>query len=224
MRLRIVPYKKGSHSAKLLAQALSKRFGYTVFRGPPRPNRINIRWGIPDGIGANKLSTFNAFKQHGVSCPEFTTDPGVAKKWLATVPILARKYLNSSGGKGAVYLDRGSDLVPAPLYVKYIPKRKEFRVHVWGDNVILVQEKRKRRGADPDPKIRSHENDWVFCVSDIVAPGDLLTVARMAVEAVGHGGAVDVVWNEKLNKCFALEVNSAPGLCPTTAKVYAEAM
>jgi hypothetical protein len=110
----------------------------------------------------------------------------------------------------------------APLYTKYIPKKKEYRVHVIDNEVLLIQEKRKRRGQEADAKVRSHANGWVFCFNDIVVPEDLCLVALAAVEAVGHGGAVDIVWNERVGKCFALEVNSAPGLCPKSASIYAE--
>ena len=136
-------------------------------------------------------------------------------------PIVARRLLRSSGGKGAVYIERGGAIIDAPLYVKYIPKRKEFRVHVHNGNVILVQEKRKRSGSNPDKKIRSHENDWVFCTHNLVEPADLRSVALAACTAVGHGGGVDIIWNELRNRCYALEVNSAPGLSESSALIYA---
>jgi hypothetical protein len=114
----------------------------------------------------------------------------------------------------------------APLYVKYIPKKKEFRVHVLGGETILVQEKRMRRGSGEtiNRKIRNH-GDWVFCTKDIVEPEGLREVGHAAVIATCPetlSGAADVVWNERQNRCFVLEVNSAPGLCPSSAKVYAQ--
>jgi len=224
MKIRIVPYKRGSKSARLLAEELSKILRYTVFRGEPKKNRQNIMWGIPNGVGVDKLQTFEAFKRAKVSCPEFTTDRNIATGWLKECAIVGRKFLRSQGGKGAEYHEKGSKLTPALLYVKYIPKAKEFRVHIVNGKVILVQEKRQRKGSKVDYKIRSHENDWVFCFQNIVEPKDLRKVALDACAAVGHGGAVDIVWNEKKNKCFALEVNSAPGLCPTSAQIYAKAI
>jgi glutathione synthase/RimK-type ligase-like ATP-grasp enzyme len=223
MKIRIVPYKLGSESAKLLARALSEKLGYTVYRGPAQQNRINIKWGIPNGIGANKLKTFRAFKQHDVAHPDWTEDRTIVKRWLRDGRgVVVRKLLRSSGGKGASYIEGNVDVPVAPLYVDYIKKKKEFRVHVLESQVVHVQEKRKRRGTAPDTRIRSHENDWVFCTENVVEPHDLRTVALKATRAVGHSGAVDIVWNQKQDKCYALEVNSAPGLCPTSAKKYAE--
>jgi glutathione synthase/RimK-type ligase-like ATP-grasp enzyme len=222
MKLKIRPYKMASRSAKRLAEALTQVMGYKVLRthGPAQVN-----WVDPNGINANKLCTLQAFESHGVPCPKFTTDKGVASEWLGSGGVMARLLLRSSGGKGAVFLPKGSEVIDAPLYVKYIPKEKEYRVHVWKNKVILVQEKRKRKGTNPDSKIRTH-GDWVFCTKDIVEPAELQEVGLRAVAACSDNGsgAVDIIWNKKQNKCYALEVNSAPGMCKTTAAIYANAI
>lgn len=229
MKVRVVPYKPHSKSAKLFANALTEALGYKVWRGPYRIGKRNIFWGNPGGLNASKLDSFNAMAAAGVSVPEYTTDAAVAKSWLSSgTKILARKLLRASEGRGCVLVQPQdiSSVPDAPLYVKYIPKKKEFRVHVLGGEVILVQEKRIRSGSgkQADRQIRNH-GDWVFCFKDIVEPEDLRKVGLDAVLAVCPetlSGAVDIVWNEKRNKCYALEVNSAPGLCPTSAKIYAD--
>jgi len=222
MRLHLVPYKKFSAGAKELAKALSERLGYKVFRGPLKPKKVNIVWGQPNAPGANKLTTFELFKQHNVSSPIWSTSKNDATKWITKgIPVIARKLLNASEGRGAVYTESVADLPDAPLYVQYIPKKKEFRVHVWDNEVVFVQEKRRRQGSNADAKIRNH-GDWVFCFNNIAEPADLRAVALAAAAAVGHSGAVDIIYNERKNKCYALEINSAPGLCPTSAKKYAE--
>ena len=43
-RVRIVPYRKGSQSAKDLAAKLSELLGYKVWRGPAKPNALNLCW------------------------------------------------------------------------------------------------------------------------------------------------------------------------------------
>jgi D-alanine-D-alanine ligase-like ATP-grasp enzyme len=74
-------------------------------------------------------------------------------------------------------------------------------------------------------KIRSYENGWVFCRENIQKPDDLEAVSIAAVSAIGLTfGAVDVIYNEKQNKCFVLEVNTAPGLTGTTINSYATAI
>jgi len=56
-------------------------------------------------------------------------------------------------------------------------------------------------------------------------PDDLVDVALAAVAALGRSqGAVDLIWNERNNKTYALEVNSRPGMQGTTLKVWADAI
>lgn len=226
MRVRVVPYDKFSEGAKLLAQALSKVLGYKVYRGPAKANRINLKWGDPDGPCANKLDSFGLLAGAGVPIPDFTTSAEKANSWLKDgQSVVVRKLLKASEGRGIVMVEPGNSVPNAPLYVKYLKKKKEFRVHVWQDQVVLVQEKRKRKGVDADPRIRNH-GDWVFCTKNILEPEDLRASALAAVKAVCKetlSGAVDVIWNKKLNKCFVLEINSAPGLASnSSAMAYAE--
>jgi glutathione synthase/RimK-type ligase-like ATP-grasp enzyme len=120
-------------------------------------------------------------------------------------------------------------LVNAPLYVKYKKKRKEYRVHVFKGQVIDVAEKRRRRKderpATFDGYVRNLANGWVFCRDSIVKPADLDGLAIAACAALGLDfGAVDVIWNEKENKCYVLEVNTAPGLQGTTLTNYTNAI
>ena len=50
-------------------------------------------------------------------------------------------------------------------------------------------------------------------------------LAINAVKAVGYKyGAVDLIYNEKRNQCYVLEVNSRPGLMGTTLDRYADAL
>jgi glutathione synthase/RimK-type ligase-like ATP-grasp enzyme len=46
-----------------------------------------------------------------------------------------------------------------------------------------------------------------------------------AVSALGLDfGAVDIIWNEREDKCYVLEVNTAPGLQGSTLENYANAI
>jgi glutathione synthase/RimK-type ligase-like ATP-grasp enzyme len=180
----------------------------------------------------NKLSAFQAFKAAGLSCPEWTTDRAAASVWLAGGhTVVCRTVLNGHSGRGIVLSSRdsGHDLVHAPLYVKYKKKRKEFRVHVFKERVIDVAEKRRRRVEVRPPhfdgSIRNLANGWVFCRDSIVRPRDLDGLAVAACRATGLDfGAVDIIWNEKEDKCFLLEVNTAPGLQGTTLTNYSNAI
>lgn len=181
----------------------------------------------------NKLRAFEAFTQAGLSCPEWTTDRSVAQQWVeGRCVVVARTVLNGHSGRGIVLCDSSGNhpLAQAPLYVKYKKKRKEFRVHVFQERVIDVAEKRRRRvGQEGRPQfdgyVRNLVNGWVFCRDNIVRPADLDQLAIAACRALGLDfGAVDIIWNERDNKCYVLEVNTAPGLQGTTLTNYANAI
>jgi len=177
---------------------------------------------------SNKLKAFNAMKQAGVNIPEYTTEVFTkALGWLEKGKIvLARTKLSGNSGQGIIIMQGPEQLIEAPLYVLYKKKRKEFRVHVFKNEVIDITEKRKKVGFNgtPNQYIRSHKLGWVFCRENIVEPPDLRSEAIKAIKSVGLlFGGVDVIWNEKENKCYVLEVNSAPGLEESSFKAYTEA-
>lgn len=221
MRLRIVPYKRGSESAKMLSEALSLKFGHKVLRGKPKEKCYNLFWGLPP----DKLANFEKFENAEVPHVPYTASKETAQKWLEKGFKVLARTTGGQAGSGITVVEPGDEIPDRPLYTAYIKKRKEFRVHVFDGQVIDVQEKRKKIGEEANPLIRNHENGWVFCHEDIVEPDGLRDAAIRAVGALGLlFGAVDVIWNEKKNQCWVLEVNSAPGLTPTTAEKYADAI
>ena len=183
----------------------------------------------------NKLTFFQTIQQWNnehaelqVNIPEWTTDKQVAKDW--NKDYFARTILNGHSGAGIVAHLAGVDAINAPLYVQYKKKRHEYRVHFFKNKdgsyqVIDVTQKKKRKGAENlDTKIRNHKNGWVYAREGIVEPTDLREQAIRTAHAVGLDfGAVDLIWNEKENKSYVLEVNSAPGLVGTTLEQYCQA-
>lgn len=254
MRPIIYPYKMGSKSAKALKDELVVR-GHRALRVRPDGNyksfasHLVINWGnslapttwstvgrfmlnkpLDVAQASNKLSAFKLMKEAGnVSIPEFTADREEAIQWDGN--IVVRWKLSGHSGEGIDIWDAEEiDDVPhhAPLYVKYMKKKEEYRVHVFKDRVIDVQQKRKRSevpNEEVDYKVRNHANGWVFC-RDNVSPNQLiLDNAIAAVRALGLDfGAADVIWNEYHNKAYVLEVNTAPGLEGTTVKSYSNAI
>lgn len=237
----------GSMSIKNLRSSIQERT-LTVFPDRnynPRKSHVIINWGNsevpkwynkaakvynkPEAVAKaiNKLTAFREFKLNDVPIPEFTTSHEEATKWLSEgATIVVRGNLNGHGGSGISIHSEGN-LARAPLYVKYKKKRKEFRVHVFNGKVIDVLEKRKRNGfndlPDANPYIRSHGYGWVFCHNSIVKPDTLDEVAIKAVSALGLDfGGVDIIWNEKENKCYVLEVNTAPGVEESSVLRYVE--
>lgn len=185
------------------------------------------------GPASNKIVSFLRLEVADVSIPNWTTEKEEAKQWIADGHIVfARTLLNSHSGKGIVLLNDANTSVlgwdafaPAPLYVQYKKKKKEFRVHVFLGEVLDVQQKKKRLDFEGEVNsyIRSHSNGWIFAREDIVEPEELRSLAIRAVEALGLDfGAVDIIWNERENKCYVLEVNTAPGLEGTTLQKYVD--
>jgi glutathione synthase/RimK-type ligase-like ATP-grasp enzyme len=181
-------------------------------------------------VAGNKLRAFQAFQQAGLAIPDFTTDRQTAASWVADgTMVVCRTILNGHSGRGIVIASSPEQLVTAPLYVKYKKKRKEFRVHVFNGSVIDVAEKRKRTTNATDSlfvgHVRNLSNGWVFCRDSIIRPADMEGLAIAACRATGLDfGAVDIIWNEKENKCYLLEVNTAPGLQGTTLANYVDAI
>lgn len=214
-----------SKALKALAKALSEKVGYRVYR--VLPHRIRRRRAITFLSGVDKVVQFSKFREHDVSSPRHVFMDSLGE-FADGTRIVARKLTNSCEGKGITIFKKGEDPTPpAPLYTEYIPKKKEFRVHVWNGEVIDVSEKRKKKGfeGERDTMVRNIANGYVFCRTNITEPADLRMVALSAVQAIGRTyGAVDVIWNEKRNKCYALEVNSRPGMEGKTVDTYVNAI
>jgi glutathione synthase/RimK-type ligase-like ATP-grasp enzyme len=226
MKLRVVPYRPGSYSARLLAEKLSEKVGQKVWRGRPKFGHDNLLWGKPGHPATDKRATFKILEEAGVSCVPNTTSKEEATKWLQANKTVFARSAGGQGGSGIVVVQPPAEELPdAELYTQYVKKKKEFRVHVVNNNVVAVQEKRKKSGVDANPLVRSHTNGWVFCFKNIVEPNGLRVLGLNAVRAVGLDfGAVDIIYNALQDKCYVLEVNTAPGLCNTTATVYADAI
>ena len=238
MKIRIVPYKKGSKSARILAEKLSALLGYKVFRGWPKSNRRNISWGstlwkpdtewVNDPLKVNdarsKTKTFGILE--GVCpIPPWTVSKEVATRWLSEGKTVLARSETGQAGSGIRVCTDSNDVPDAAFYSLYIKKKKEFRVHVFNGEVIAVYEKRRKVGKQADPLVRSHNRGWVFCKQNITEPDGLRDHAIAAVKALGLDfGGVDIIWNQKQNQCYVLEVNTAPGFSPQTGDAYAAAI
>lgn len=221
----------------------------------PRRNDLIINWGksiqpnwvhplngqwLNDFIcvqaAGNKLTAFEIMKEAGVSIPEFTDSSIIAGNWVDNSDlILCRSKLTGHSGEGITIYntpeERANNDVnfpEVPLYVKYIKKSAEYRVHIFNGEVIDVQKKKKRQetpNEEVDYKVRSYQNGWVFCREDINYDDQVIEESKKAVGSLGLDfGAVDVIWNEHYQKAYVLEVNTAPGLEGTTLINYADAI
>ena len=224
-KFRLVSKKIGSNSLKALQEGLSTKLGYKVWRGKsPKPNRNNIVY----GDCKDKLQQYQWFHQQGITSLEFTTSKDEASSWLEEgATVFARTLLRSSEGKGIVILEKGQQaaLPNAGVFTKYKKKKREFRVHVFKDQVVHVLEKRKKAGyeKDRDTRIRNTANGYVFCSDNVVEPVGLRELALAASKVTNSDfRGVDIGFNEKLNELFVIEVNSAPGIQGTNVDRYVE--
>ena len=249
MAVKVLPYKMGSKSAKDLARGLgAKRILLSEeSKYGKRRNDFIINWGnsglraqdIFDNYGYSrfvnepsaisiahsKMDTYTHLQgRMGVTIPEFTTERGIAEDLLTSGAVLARTLMSANSGRGITVVETGGNLPQAPLYVAYVKKRDEFRVHVAFGQCIDIQQKKAREGVESDYKIRSYDNGWVFCREGIVCPDQVVQMARTAVDALGLDfGAVDIGWNAHHEEATIYEVNTAPGMEGQTLTSYVDA-
>jgi len=243
MRIRVLPYKQGSKSAKVLSEALGARvlkLENSRFRA--RSGDLIINWGssrdspfFPAGvtklnsaqavaIASNKLAFFHKMREDCDDIvPEFWTSKDDIPE--GEYPIVCRTVLNGHSGQGIVIANTPEELVVAPLYTKYVKKKDEYRIHVGSANQIISIQRKARRRDTPDSEVnwqvRNHANGFVFVRNNVTPPQAVLDAAIRAREAVGLDfGAVDVVYHEREDKAYVLEVNTAPGLEGSTVNDY----
>jgi glutathione synthase/RimK-type ligase-like ATP-grasp enzyme len=253
MSIYIYPYKQGSKSVALLSEELGAkviRLENSKFKGSE--NKVVINWGnsmnneeldkamvlnkpANVAIASNKLSFFEAVKEN-VSIPPFTTDKSIADVWIAEgKKVVVREKLNGHSGEGIILIENTDSWEQynhdrSKLYVMYIPKKDEYRVHVVNGEIVDLQ----RKAIHPDMNrervnysIRNRGNGFIFVREGVKesCPEDVVNQAVLAVKEIGlHFGAVDVIWNEYRKKAYVLEINTAPGLEGSTVKNYSKAL
>lgn len=237
----IYPYG-ASNAAIALAEALD---GRVILRRNSRYRRqlrdLVINWGASSGfdngpiinhpravkVATSKTATFERLAAAGVQVPAHTSDPNVARAWVAEGRVLGRDLDNGSQGRGIHVYEKGAALGPHRFYVKYVRKQREFRIHVMRGEVIFKQEKLKKNGVeDADKYVRSHHRGWCFAfhhLEEKPVPEVVLRAGVDAVRALGLDfGAVDIAWNER-SGATVLEVNTAPGIEESSLVAYADA-
>jgi hypothetical protein len=213
-----------SNAIRSLQNELTERVGYKVWR--VKPERVKRRLAVHFHKGVNKLEQFKLFADAQVPCPAFATTLDAAKELPGSL-VVCRTLLRGSEGRGIIIEEKENLTTKAPLYTQYIKKKAEYRVHVYNNKVIDVQQKKKRANytEERDTKIRNTANGYVFCRDGITIPSDCAAVAIAAVQSLGKSqGAVDIIYNERQNKCYALEVNMRPGMQGTTLQSWSNAI
>ena len=242
MSLKLFPYKIGSLSAKRLARTLgilrvspsynARRKDVIINWGNSKPP--HFRWMEQDlnkphaiALASNKLETFREFRSNSFTdVPDWTTNPEEAQHWLDLgLKTYCRRLLSSHSGNGIVICNDGDRLVSAPLYTLHTKHKHEYRVHVFRNQILDVQQKKKKLGYGNGNGIRNHSNGWIYARAEVVPPEELLSSSIDAVKLLGLDfGAVDIGHRLIDNKFFVFEVNTAPGLEGTTLDKYSKAI
>lgn len=241
-------HNPASQGAKILARTLGIKMikpDNTAFK--PAEDKAVINWGCgrplpfdtreltvinqPERVAnaTNKLRFFEICREaRSIEIPRFTRRRVEAEDLLRDCGALfLRTKLQGSCGEGIVEILSDDDLQRENregLFVEYIKKKFEFRIHVGDGKVIDRQQKKKRNDVDLEDinwRIRSHANGFVFARSDISVPKCVDEQALAAMEVIGLDfGAVDVIYNQHHKKAYVLEINTAPGLEGSTVLSY----
>jgi glutathione synthase/RimK-type ligase-like ATP-grasp enzyme len=243
-------YNENSEGAKNLSRFTGfKRIKHQGSTYKPGPDKIILNWGdsknfppayrqslvlnSPNIVGAmtNKLKFFELMSETDVNIPEWTTNSEEALRWQMEDPkviIVCRTVLTGHSGDGIILYNHGDGNIPrAPLYTKYVPKKEEYRVHFFDGKVIDTQQKKKRLDFEGEAnfKVRNHQNGFVYCRGGVAPPRCVVEQAEKVIKACGLDfGAIDIIYNEKKDEAFVLEVNTAPGLEGLSVEVYAKAI
>ncbi len=250
MQFWILPYKEGSESVRMIKEVMGiKAIKLEGSQWQNKEGRVVINWGNshphiegditwlnpPEQvkIASDKLLTFNFLSQEeAIPLVEFTTDIHQAIKWKNDgFEVVGRQVLNGYGGRGIIFIGENNFVPTLPLYTKYKPKKSEFRVHyVEGSGVIKIQRKAREIEVPNQMvnwKIRNKANGFIYALANDLSAEHYHEVGRIAKEVFTkmqlHFGCIDVIYNQKEDKFYVLEVNSAPGLSPNTAEAYVKA-
>jgi len=252
MRIKILPYKMGSKSAKGLSEGLKVQRVKPDGMYMPRKDDLIINWGNVNNPkwldnfeymkgtyrflnppwnvhhASNKLECLYILNDNKVPIPTFTTDLRMAANWLADDAIVVERHkLRAHSGDGIRLCESEFDLQRAPLYTLYQKKTHEYRVHVLPDGTTVLNQKRRRKEI-PDKdvcwKVRNYDNGFVYCRENVEENQRVKDVALQAVQALGLDfGAVDVIFHKPSDTVMVLEVNTAPGLEGSLLESYVKA-
>ena len=150
--------------------------------------------------------------------------------------VFGRQKLGSSGRdivKSTDIQERLEDFQKSQFWVKYIPKKEEYRVHFVNGKIIDCQQKLlKKQDMEGNPidtsntdfTIRNLANGFIFARSDVKLPECVQKQAEQLINITSLDfGAIDIIYNKKQDMAYILEVNTAPGLVNSTVESYSKA-
>lgn len=183
----ILPYStKKSASARALATELGVKLvipDETRSKYKAHANKRIINWGNSQGpkhvvgsdiinrfecvaLATNKLRFFETIRPENRDetfprAPDWTTNKNTVIEWLeAGFTAFARTKLNAHSGEGIVDVTSIEDLekvANGTLFVKYIPKKQEWRIHLFRNSEGEYVEFLSQRKARKTPENQNYE-------------------------------------------------------------------
>ena len=192
----------------------------TGVRLRPSKRTFNRRWAL--GRYENRLQQMELLRLGGVTVPEF---------WATRPEIVDGGLLGRSFGSPGRQTTRGRGITPYldgavppssarhDMYVEFIPKDRQFRVHVINGATRTRELVLNESGPTPTLAIWNYSNGTYRIPADI--PSRIVPAALQAVGALRLDfGAVDLITHGHV--AYVLEVNTAPGLGDPTLEWYGE--
>lgn len=234
---------EASAGGRFLARKLGLRRIRVPIHAYPRRATVVLNWGgnfqgDPDSLpmirvinppfrqraAAHKLACFSMLDDAGVASVPHTADPHEAIEWLRQgSAVVERRTVTGSGGAGIRVVRPTDFLREAPLYTRFIPSVREYRVHVIGSATLPARKAKRNNAPEQEFPIRNHGDTWTFQYTipeNIPVPESVLTLAKRAIDAVGLDfGAVDILYEGRGN-ARVLEINTAPGIDHSVAEEF----
>jgi len=258
-QIKVLVYDKTSISGKAIARFLKGKnrvlSNSTTFK-TTKPT-VLVNWGFRGSLGSNfikpnikilnkpssielasnKLKCLTKLEDNDVLTLAFASNINDARELFEDDnKVYCRTKLNSHSGKGIVIASNASELVPAGLYTQEFKNDIEYRVHVFKDSVIDIQQKKRMTSERLAEKgitvvkdnVRNLMNGWSFTREDIQLKDtagnfitELITTPIEALKALDLDfGAVDLAYNSETNEVVIIEVNTAAGQKVKTTTNY----
>jgi hypothetical protein len=189
------------------------------YKGKSRERLNSGRYPIiinrPEAVekSSNKHKSLEIMREAGIRVPNYNRVGGLLK-----LPILGRDFYHTKGSD-IRYFETMGDVTPCDYYVEFLPIEKERRYHVIGDKVVSATFKQNGSREGRGWYCRNTTTGWTF--KTYTPEPELSEIAVKAVKAFGLDfGAVDIIISGGVP--YVLEVNTAPGLCPIRADIYAK--
>jgi len=175
-------------------------------------------------VNFNKVEVQKVLEKNGIRVPNMFRKGSVISK--KEFPILARRNYHSKG-RDIIFVENEKELKQLnpsdyDFLVKYIEKRKEYRVHILGNYKTIVNVKIPKKDEEQDDIIWSHNKGWIHIEYLGEFREKLIKIAKDVLKILKYDfGAVDIILGED-GHFYVLEINSAPGLEDRKLQIYAE--